>query len=86
MRIEIEMIVEAGRNDTDQWVSMVADIIKNYPSSGMLNTSIEQDDSTHFFNEILGDLKKIGKLNSFLLRITILSLFLNTLYDFNSKL
>ncbi|CAD5121752.1 DgyrCDS10229 [Dimorphilus gyrociliatus] len=60
MRMEIEMIVDAGRNDTDQWVSMVADIIKNYPSSGMINTNIEQDDSTHFFNEILADLKKIA--------------------------
>lgn len=49
-----------AQDDSDQWVAMVGDILKTYPSTGNLNAEV--DESQNFFHEVVIDLKKLGKL------------------------
>ena len=44
--------------DSDQWVSMIGDVLRIYPNTGNLNTEVR--DSHLIFHEVLGDLKKLG--------------------------
>lgn len=44
--------------DTDPWVSMVAEIIRDFPESGSLNLHLHSTSAT--FAEILADLRKTG--------------------------
>ena len=46
-------------NDSDQWVSMIGEILRTYPATGALNLELEDNNST--FAEVLSDLKKLGK-------------------------
>lgn len=46
-------------HDTDQWVSMVGEILRTYPATGALN--LELEDNLGTFAEVLADLKKLGK-------------------------
>ena len=57
--MELEEILQLAQEDTDQWVAMVGDILKPYPSTGALNTDVEPQHG--FFHEVLADLKKIGE-------------------------
>ena len=57
-RDELEEILQMALHDTDQWVAMVGDILRAYPSTGALNSQIE--DHHAFFHEVLSDLKKLG--------------------------
>jgi negative elongation factor A len=54
----MEEILQAAQEDTDQWVAMVGDILKTYPSTGSLNSDV--DASHAFFHEVVGDLRKLG--------------------------
>jgi negative elongation factor A len=45
-------------HDTDQWVSMVGEILRTYPATGALNLELEDNNGT--FAEVLADLKKMG--------------------------
>lgn len=47
-----------AQDDTDQWVAVVANMLKTFPSSGALNTDLE--DHHNFFHEVLNDLKNLG--------------------------
>lgn len=47
-------------HDTDQWVSMIGEILRTYPATGALNLELEDNNGT--FAEVLGDLKRLGKL------------------------
>ena len=51
-----------AQDDTDQWVAVVANILKTFPSTGSLNTEI--DEHHNFFHEALNDLKKLGDCNA----------------------
>ena len=48
-----------AQDDSDQWVAIVANILKSYPGAGTLNTELEDHHS--FFHEVLGELKKYSK-------------------------
>ena len=48
-------------HDTDQWVSMVGEILRTYPATGALNLELEDNNAT--FAEVLSDLRKLGKYN-----------------------
>ena len=49
-----------AQDDTDQWVAVIGNFLKNFPGSGSLNTEVEDHHS--FFHEVLGDLRKLGNL------------------------
>ena len=46
-------------NDSDQWVSMIGEILRTYPATGALNLELEDNNST--FAEVLSDLRKLGE-------------------------
>ena len=45
-------------NDSDQWVSMIGEILRTYPATGAINLELEDNNGT--FAEVLSDLKKLG--------------------------
>ena len=49
-------------NDSDMWVSTIADILKTFPSTGFLNSEVKE--SQGIFHEVISDLKKLGELFS----------------------
>lgn len=59
---ELEEILSAGREDPDQWVAMVADMLQPFPVNGAINLAIHTQHA--IFQHILQELKKIGKMNS----------------------
>lgn len=56
---ELEDILEVALVDSDQWVSMLAELLKTYPSQGRVNFEIEENVSV--FTEVANDLRKLGK-------------------------
>lgn len=48
-----------AQDDNDQWVAMVGDLLKTFPSTGNLNADV--DESQNFFHEVVLDLKKLVK-------------------------
>jgi len=49
-------------HDTDQWVSMIGEILSKSPATGALNLELEDNNGT--FAEVLSDLKKLGEYTS----------------------
>ncbi|KAK9501517.1 hypothetical protein O3M35_012227 [Rhynocoris fuscipes] len=67
-RTELEEIVEVAQVDSEQWVSMLAEMMKTLPSTGSLNTVInENEQNKRIFSDLVNDLKKLvrkqGDLN-----------------------
>ncbi|XP_046383628.1 negative elongation factor A [Ischnura elegans] len=59
-KVELEEILEVALVDSDQWVSMLAEIIKTFPATGSLNTDIsEVDENRRIFSDLVNDLKKL---------------------------
>ena len=56
---ELEDLVHVAADDTDQWVTMVAEMLREFPSSGALNTEVDQHQNC--FHDVISDLRKIGK-------------------------
>ncbi len=54
----MEEILEVAVEDTDQWVSMLAELLKNYPSNGTINFQLNTNSVS--FNDLVIDLKKLG--------------------------
>lgn len=59
----MDEILEIALEDSDQWVSMVAELLRKYPMDGTINFDIEQNSAV--FTDLVGELKKIGKCHSF---------------------
>ena len=57
-KVELEDILHLAADDTDQWVAMVADLLRTFPSTGSLNSDI--DDHHKFFHEHLQEIRKLG--------------------------
>ena len=55
----MDEILSMAQDDSDQWVAIVANMLKSYPGAGTLNTDLEDHHS--FFHEVLNDLKKFCK-------------------------
>jgi len=60
-KTEMEEILLAAQDNSDQWVAMVGDILKTYPATGSLNSDL--DGSHTFFHEVVNDLRKLGMEN-----------------------
>ncbi|PSN51271.1 Negative elongation factor A [Blattella germanica] len=58
---ELEEILEVAQVDSEQWVSMLAEIMKTLPSTGSLNTDIGfVDENRRIFSDLVNDLKKLA--------------------------
>ncbi|OWF36113.1 negative elongation factor A-like [Mizuhopecten yessoensis] len=58
-RMDMEEILLMAIHDSDQWVSMVGEILRPFPSTGSLNLDLIDNNAT--FTEILADLNKVVK-------------------------
>lgn len=66
-RTELEEILEVACVDSEQWVSMLAEMMKTFPSTGSLNVTefFHNEDNNRIFNDLITDLKKLGmRLNN----------------------
>lgn len=62
----MEEIVEVAQVDSEQWVSMLAEMMKTLPATGSLNTAIsENEQNRRIFSDLVNDLKKLGKRLSY---------------------
>uniref|UniRef100_A0A8D8QBK1 Negative elongation factor A n=2 Tax=Cacopsylla melanoneura TaxID=428564 RepID=A0A8D8QBK1_9HEMI len=62
---ELEEILEVATVDTEQWVSMVAELMKTYPATMSLNTEIgEVVENKRIFSDLINDLRKLVKRQS----------------------
>ena len=71
--MELEEILQMAQEDSDQWVAMVGDILKTYPSAGTLNTDVEHRHS--FYHEVVADLRKLGNTYYYVLHIVLFHVF-----------
>lgn len=58
-KIELEEILEVASADSDQWVSMLAELLRTFPNTGMLNFNIEENSGV--FVDLCNDLRKLVK-------------------------
>lgn len=56
---EMSEIFEIGSQDEDEWVRVLSEILKYYPSTGMLNVHLEH--VSPVFREVAEEIKKTGK-------------------------
>lgn len=55
-KTELEEIIQMAMEDSEPWVSMVANILKVFPENGTLTTEV--DERHNYFHELLADLRK----------------------------
>jgi len=61
-RRELESIIEVALADSEPWVSMLADLMGTFPSTGQLNTEVSTPDSNRkMFLDLLAELRKTLK-------------------------
>ncbi|EEC07116.1 negative elongation factor A, putative, partial [Ixodes scapularis] len=58
-KVELEEILEVASADSDQWVSMLAELLRSFPSTGTLNFNIEENSGV--FVDLCNDLRKFGE-------------------------
>ncbi|KAK8783787.1 negative elongation factor A [Amblyomma americanum] len=58
-KTELEDILEVASADSDQWVSMLAELLRSFPSSGALNFNIEENSGV--FVDLCNELRKLVK-------------------------
>lgn len=57
-RHELEDILDiAVADDSDRWVSTIAELLRNYPSDFQINLNVEEN--TSVFNDLVGELKTV---------------------------
>lgn len=54
----MDEIIELATIDTDQWVTMIAELLKSFPETGNINFDI--DENATVFSDLIGELKKSG--------------------------
>lgn len=60
--VELEEILEVAQVDSEQWVSMLAEIMRTFPSTGSLNLEIGAlDENKRIFSDLVNDLRKLVK-------------------------
>lgn len=58
-KTDLKNIIDIAVVDSDQWVSMVGELLKSYPQKGTINFSI--DENSTVFNDLVNELKKLVK-------------------------
>lgn len=56
---ELSEIFEIGSHDEDEWVRVLSEIMKYYPSTGMLNVNLDQ--ASPVFAEVSEEIMKTGE-------------------------
>ena len=57
--MEIEDILEVAQADSEQWVAMLAEIMKSYPSTSCLNLEItEPEENRRIFLDLVEEVTK----------------------------
>lgn len=83
-RVELEEILEVAQVDSEQWVSMLAEMMRTYPSSGSFNDEItENEENRRIFADLVNDLRKLGKQGTHDLLMLDLAIFPNKLKAVN---
>merc|ERR1719192_1742711 len=57
-RQELNAIVEMASNDTDQWVMMVADLMKTFPNQALFNLEEISEAAEEPFGDVIKELTK----------------------------
>lgn len=57
---EMSEIFEIGSQDEDEWVRVLSEILKYYPSTGILNVHLEH--VSPVFAEVAEEIRKTGKI------------------------
>lgn len=60
--VELGEILEIGSQDEDEWVRVLCEILKYYPSTGMLNIHLEE--ASPVFGEVSREIVSVCKLLS----------------------
>ena len=61
-KVDIEEILEIAALDSDQWVSMLAEVMKTFPATGNFNTEIGNvEENRKIFGDLIQELQKLGK-------------------------
>lgn len=55
---ELESILESALDDQEQWVSVIGEMLRNYPRHGTINFDFQANSST--FMELVNEIKKTG--------------------------
>ncbi|XP_050436015.1 negative elongation factor A [Adelges cooleyi] len=78
-RTELEEILEVACVDSEQWVSMLAEMMKTFPSTGNLNVTefFHNEDNNRIFNDLISDLKKLVRKNLDYTMLPLECLYLN---------
>uniref|UniRef100_A0A1B6FNQ7 HDAg domain-containing protein n=1 Tax=Cuerna arida TaxID=1464854 RepID=A0A1B6FNQ7_9HEMI len=63
-RVELEEILEVAQVDSEQWVSMLAEMMRTIPTTGSFNDEIsENDENRRIFSDLVNDLRKLVRKN-----------------------
>ncbi|XP_021962478.1 negative elongation factor A [Folsomia candida] len=77
-RLELEEIIEVAQSDSEQWVAMLAEIMKPYPSSASLNHDIQEpEENRRIFLDLLDDVTQELKRGKDLNLLPLECLYLN---------
>ena len=58
----MEAILEVGLHDSEPWVSMLADLMRTFPSTGQLNAEVSAPDTNRkIYMDLLSELRKTLK-------------------------
>ena len=57
-KTELDGILDVAVEDTDQWVSTIAEFLKSFPQNGTINLQLEANSLS--FNDIIAELRKLG--------------------------
>jgi len=61
-RTGLEAILEVGLHDSEPWVSMLADLMRTFPSTGQLNAEVSAPDTNRkIYMDLLSELRKTLK-------------------------
>ncbi len=61
----MEVIIEVAQSDSEQWVAMLAEIMKPYPSSASLNHDIQEpEENRRIFLDLLDDVTQECKMTT----------------------
>ncbi|CAG9119014.1 unnamed protein product [Plutella xylostella] len=75
---ELEEIIEVAGVDSDLWVAMLAETLKTFPSTGILNTEISEFDETRpIFSDMIGELRRALAKHADLNLLPLECLYLN---------
>lgn len=70
-------ILLVALNDSEAWVSMLAETMRTLPTTGSLNLDIRHnDDNQRIFSDLVNDLRKLGKCLTFNVLASIIPAFL----------